>query len=1299
MSFLIPENQGEPIAPTRAPAPTRWQRFQAAREQTALSMDSWGRIDQEREQLVGEITEKLGPDDAPVPFMMPGLPGTNARRVVDARVERALERAAAMKQSPDQIALEGIPLDRESFDAEIERRMRAEYAEAAEVLQMAPEGGWLPELMGALSAGVTDHTTIATLPVGAGPGMGIRTAMLAEGTVGVIAEGMSMPGQFEAAQVLGIEDPDVLANLALSGGLSAALGGVQQGAARYWNRQLEQKAAAQGVRVDDRSATEHEAQIRTAAEDLDRGAPSSIAEAAGRGSDPEATAEAGAEGAGASAGAGAMPSSARMERIVDAMIGAESGGRANARNPNSSAGGLGQIIDSTWLDLIRRYRPDMMQGRSRNQVLGLKFNAGLNREMTLRYAEENAAKLQAAGHAVTPGNVYLAHFLGPQGALRALSLPPSAPIGAVMSRAAIAANRGVRINGKPIASFTMADLRNWATYKTRSAFGAEDVDAPPVFTGTARGYTQAGQVTAGDRRIDVVYEVVDASMLRAASGDLQPRDRARVSSDEQVAEIAAKLDPVRLMPSPEADRGAPIVGPDNVIESGNGRVMAIARAAERHPERFEAYVQQIRDAGFDIPQGVERPVLVGRRQTELDDEARRGFVIDANSSTIARMSATERARADARAIDADALALFDARKPIGDQTNRAFVGRALAGLPQAERAGLTDAKGRLNAEGVRRLQQMVFARAYDAEDIVARYAETDAGELRSLIEALEQAAPEWAALRAAIGNGQVRPEFDITVPMLDALRLIANARTLAGQSNLSLSAAVQELLSEVDLLKGAVDPLTAALVGKFWTGKGVARADDVAGFLSRYAAEARKVGSVQDGLFGTGPTLAEVLRRLDAKAFGDLPDDYAPRAPAPERMARPLEPMPAELEQGASAPLVIEADRLAAESLREQIEATRIEPASGTAETAEKPAVALDFDGTLESVMSPEDITMPIDPALPMDQQRAMIEKMTRENRGIVSDLIKEIDAAFGTRSGDNVKALSKVTQKANRPSILAKKPWHTVAHIRDSYRFKTILDRIEDVPGIFDLILKRGIEIVKIDTGKLFSPGEWGWRIIAFDLRMPNGQLVEYYLPVKELEAQKKAEGHLIFEEWRNKTPDQILAQNAEYMAAIRRSFEGYDAAFSAALARMGVSRAEAEASWINAESSIREAARNSASSSGMTTSSSVRGEETQVPSRSRSAIAEPENRSARGVPSSTSAKFVMGNTSTPEISAGGRSVNQASLRADIEAARADAEDIMIPMGEGQEARSVRELLNEIEDDEDLAEVLALCKVGGARP
>jgi hypothetical protein len=230
-----------------------------------------------------------------------------------------------------------------------------------------------------------------------------------------------------------------------------------------------------------------------------------------------------------------------------------------------------------------------------------------------------------------------------------------------------------------------------------------------------------------------------------------------------------------------------------------------------------------------------------------------------------------------------------------------------------------------------------------------------------------------------------------------------------------------------------------------------------------------------------------------------------------------------------------------------------------------------------------QDVVMPIDAGLPNDQVRAQIEVLTQENVPIVDRITAQINERFGTTGGGNVKALSKVTQKASRPSIFAEKPWFTAAHVRDTYRFKTVISDIRQVPEMLQVVLDEGVQLVKIDTRKLFEPKSWGWRIIAFDLVMPNGQLVEWYLPLGPLEAQKKAEGHLIFEEWRNKTDEQMWQERAVYLAAQKRSFDGYDRAFRQALDQMGLSEAEARAAWSAAEASISERVTASSSSSGM--------------------------------------------------------------------------------------------------------------------
>ena len=264
--------------------------------------------------------------------------------------------------------------------------------------------------------------------------------------------------------------------------------------------------------------------------------------------------------------------------------------------------------------MIKKYKPDVVAGKTDSEILSMRNDATLSTEMTAMYIRENAATLQANGIATDPGTLYMAHFMGPGGAVKAMKLPLDTPISALMSPKEIAANAGIRYGSKSFSEFTAGDLRRWAAHKMRAAYDPNASRDMPIYSDTSRGYTGSGQVTAGDNTtIDVTYEVVDLASLTRASGDMQPRDRSRGTSDAWISDTAARLDPAQLMPSPTADRGAPIVGPDNVIESGNGRYGAIERAYEYHPDRASAYRAQIEAAGYAVPDGVKRPILVARR--------------------------------------------------------------------------------------------------------------------------------------------------------------------------------------------------------------------------------------------------------------------------------------------------------------------------------------------------------------------------------------------------------------------------------------------------------------------------------------------------------------------------------------------------------------------------------------------------------------------------------------------------------------------------------------------------------------
>jgi hypothetical protein len=56
-----------------------------------------------------------------------------------------------------------------------------------------------------------------------------------------------------------------------------------------------------------------------------------------------------------------------IDAVVARIIGVESHGDPNAKNKRSSATGLGQFLDETWLDMIRAHRPDLAKGAAKTK--------------------------------------------------------------------------------------------------------------------------------------------------------------------------------------------------------------------------------------------------------------------------------------------------------------------------------------------------------------------------------------------------------------------------------------------------------------------------------------------------------------------------------------------------------------------------------------------------------------------------------------------------------------------------------------------------------------------------------------------------------------------------------------------------------------------------------------------------------------------------------------------------------------------------------------------------------------------
>lgn len=173
---------------------------------------------------------------------------------------------------------------------------------------------------------------------------------------------------------------------------------------------------------------------------------------------------------------------------------AESGLDPMARARTSSASGLFQFTDATWLATVARHgekhglgwAADALKngatGAAKQTILSLRHNADVAATMAAEFTRDNAVKLEGAlGRAVGSADLYLAAFFGAGGAVRFLKTMAAAPgmAAASLLPAAAAANRSTFFHADGSAR-SLAEVHDLVSRRIGKFMAPAAVHTPPA---------------------------------------------------------------------------------------------------------------------------------------------------------------------------------------------------------------------------------------------------------------------------------------------------------------------------------------------------------------------------------------------------------------------------------------------------------------------------------------------------------------------------------------------------------------------------------------------------------------------------------------------------------------------------------------------------------------------------------------------------------------------------------------------------------------------------------------------------
>lgn len=501
-----------------------------------------------------------------------------------------------------------------------------------------------------------------------------------------------------------------------------------------------------------------------------------------------------------------------------------------AKNPTSSAHGLFQVLDKSWSNLGGGDRSNIDE-----QIrIGFKH---------MKQAESHIKK--SIGRELQPHEHYLGHLLGPGGASAVLKADPNTPLIDVVRKYdpknANAIVKNNAMDGMTVGQAIGKWRNKWNSLSAR--YGGNGTSTAIGMDGSS--YDMAYEVKSLDELIasnDLAYGVNPLY-----PSELQPRDRTREASRQQIERMAEDLRPELLGESPKLSDGAPIIGMDNVVESGNGRTLAIARAYESgRAEEYRAFLEQYAaERGIDIA-GINNPVLVRTRLTDTD---RTQFAKLANESDVAQYSATERAVSDSDRLPDASLLKINNDGSINLDGSMDFVRGFVGSLPKSEQGTVITGDGRLSQEGKRRIESAMMQRTYEDSSLIGRMAENLDDDSKTVLNALLRAAPQLAQLDSLVKQGG-RHKNTLAKDLAQAAQKLSDLKA-NGQT-------VPDYLNQGQLIDDGLSPGARDFLNVFDQNKRSTKA--IGENIQSKIDEVEAMGDPRQGsLFGDGPEESAAL--------------------------------------------------------------------------------------------------------------------------------------------------------------------------------------------------------------------------------------------------------------------------------------------------------------------------------------------------------------------------------------------------------------------------------------------------------